>query len=119
MLNILTPHIITIESHGIKVKVPHPAAYGLHKLIVSQERKSEEKRLKDQEGSLSVLNALIKKGESDIIKTIFNGMLPSERKKVLYALSKCDKQDVAHVQDVMSVLTHDEVKHQPHHGRHR
>jgi hypothetical protein len=104
MLNILTRNTITIESNGIKVKVPHPATYGLHKLIVSQERKSQDKRLKDQESSLYVLNALIKKGESGTIKTIFDGMLTSEREKVLYALTKCDKQGVLHVQEVISVL---------------
>ncbi|MCL4400650.1 nucleotidyltransferase domain-containing protein [Candidatus Parvarchaeota archaeon] len=94
MLDILAQNTIAIESNGIKVTVPHPAAYGLRKLIVSQRRTSKEKMLKDQESGLSVLHALIEKGESDTIKAMFNKLLPSWREKVLDALTKYDDQDV-------------------------
>ena len=111
MLDILAQNTILVESKGIKVSVPHPAAYGLHKLIVSQRRTSKEKMLKDRESGMSVLRALIEKGESDTIKTMFNNMLPAWREKVLDALTKYDEQDV------MRVLKQNEnIKR--HRGRH-
>ncbi len=43
----LQHHIITVSYHDMPVKAPEPAAYVLHKFIVSQERKDFGKREKD------------------------------------------------------------------------
>ncbi len=46
-LTMLQHHIITVSYHNMPVNVPEPAAYVLHKFIVSQERKDADKREKD------------------------------------------------------------------------
>lgn len=107
-LDFLAQNTMSVESHGIKVTVPHPAAYGIHKLIVSERRMSEEKMVKDRDSGLFVLRALIKKGESDTIKRMFNSMIPSWQKKVLDTLNKYNEQDVIRIlkNDVQNKLSH-------------
>lgn len=50
-LDYLVQNTISIETEGkgIRIKVPHPAAFGLHKLIISTRRKTEEKLLRKGE----------------------------------------------------------------------
>lgn len=86
-LDYLLQNTIRIEAEGIKVNVPHPAAFGLHKLIISSRRKNEEKFLKDRKDALGVLTALMRKGESDGIKIMFNKM-PDGWKKLVFAALK-------------------------------
>lgn len=109
-LDFLAQNTISVESHGLKVTVPHPAAFALHKLIVSERRTSKEKMEKDRDIALYVLNALIKKGESYKINIMFNKMLPSWQKKVLDTLTKNDEQDI------IRVLKKD-IKIEPPHAR--
>lgn len=96
-LNLLAQNTITIELDEIKVKVPHPAAFGLHKLIVAERRKSEDKFLKDKSAALSVIDALVKAGEAPQIKEMFENMPSPWRKKVLYVLKNADREDITEI----------------------
>lgn len=80
-LDFLVQNTISLKSDNLRIRVPHPAAFGLHKLIISQRRKKEEKSLKERQEAIIALNALIEKGESNKIKVIFDTMPITWRKK--------------------------------------
>ncbi len=93
-LDFLVKNTMVIESEDLRIRVPHPAAFGLHKLIISKRRKTEEKSLKEMREALDVLNALIEQGESNKIKATFDDMPISWRKKVLNVLEESDNKGI-------------------------
>lgn len=56
------------------VTLPHPANFALHKLIIFQRRLKQEKAVKDRNIAIEILKSLIEKGESSIIKRVFNSI---------------------------------------------
>ena len=93
-LNLLTQDIIHVEVDGVKISLPHPVLFAFHKLIISQLRKNEDKAAKDNEGALRILKAVLDKGESAVIKRIFNSMLLKWREKVIQGLKKIGEPDL-------------------------
>ncbi len=55
-LNLLQSHTMKITHKGIKVRLPEPAAYILHKFIIQKRRKNKDKKKRD-------LNAAVEIGE--------------------------------------------------------
>jgi hypothetical protein len=96
-LDYLLQNTISIEADKLKINVPHPAAFGLHKLIVSSRRKNEAKTLKDRREAISVLKALIKKGESDKIKIMFDKMPTGWKKKLCAVLNSIGENTIVSV----------------------
>ena len=87
-LNLLAQNIIHAEIDRMKISLPHPVLFAFHKLIIAQLRRNEDKAAKDNEGALRILKAVLDKGESEVIKRMFNSMLPKWREKVLKSLKK-------------------------------
>ena len=54
-LELLESDKIIVDFNGLKVTLPHPVNFGLHKIVVSSRRKSAEKKAKDIEAELEVL----------------------------------------------------------------
>lgn len=73
-LDFLGKNTITVEVQGMKLTLPHPANFGLHKLLVLQKRPTKEKAAKDMQDAARILNALVEKGEAKFIKNIFSSM---------------------------------------------
>ena len=73
-LDFLAAHTITLQTEGLAIQLPHPAAFGLHKLIISTRRKTDEKSLKDRREAIDIMNALIRKGEGAYIKSLYKEM---------------------------------------------
>ena len=96
-LDFLVQNTITLKSDNISVRVPHPATFGLHKLIISQRRKTEEKSLKERQEAITVLKALVEKGESNKIKSTFNIMPMTWRKKILQVLKKSENKGIVDI----------------------
>ncbi|MBI5181337.1 MAG: hypothetical protein HZA06_00310 [Nitrospirae bacterium] len=96
-LDFLVDNTIAIKSDNIIVRVPHPAAFGLHKLIISKRRKTEEKSLKERREAITVLNTLIKKGESNKIKAMFDTMPITWRKKTLQILKESENKGITDI----------------------
>ena len=65
-LHLLQKNAIHLDFEGIRIRVPHPAAYALHKFIIFKRRANPDKRNRDIEGALRVFRQLIteKKGAS-------------------------------------------------------
>jgi hypothetical protein len=93
-LDYLVQNTMRIEAEGIKIKIPHPAAFGLHKLIISTRRKTEDKLLKERREALEVIKALIEKGEADEIKIMFEKMPVRWRRKILNVLENIGYKDI-------------------------
>jgi len=87
-LDFLIQNSIVIQSSGLHIRVPHPAAFGLHKLIISERRKTVEKSLKERREAISVLNTLIAQGESKRIVDVFNSMPAKWQKRACHVLEE-------------------------------
>jgi len=73
-LEFLSQDTIKSKVGSINVKLPHPANFALHKLVVMGRRPKEEKQVKDKDAAIKVLNALIDTEQSITIKNAFQAM---------------------------------------------
>jgi len=66
----------TIKSKvgSIKVTLPHPANFALHKLLVMSRRPKAEKQAKDKNAAIKILTALIDSKQSNTIRNAFQAM---------------------------------------------
>lgn len=94
-LNVLTSSIITLHIEGIEIKIPHPANYALHKLIISQRRQGSHKwkAQKDRDTAIEILKALGSKKEILLIKKVFNSLPVKWQKDIIAALNDIPEQD--------------------------
>ena len=93
-LNFLLENTVIAEYEGVRMRVPHPAAYGLHKIIISSRRKEDEKADKDRREALEILNAVMLCGESFVIKKLFSEMPAPWQKKIQKTLEPLDAGDL-------------------------
>ncbi len=70
----LSRDIIKLKVGSIKVTLPHPANFALHKLLVMSRRPTVEKQAKDKDAAIKILNALIDSEESNTIRNTFHAM---------------------------------------------
>jgi len=91
-LNLLTEKTIEVLHKGIMVRLPEPIRFSLHKLIVAQERESEDKAEKDREAGVVVLKVLIGMGKDKEIKEIFDSLPPKWRKKILLSCKEANEE---------------------------
>ena len=96
-LDFLVENTIIIASEGFNIRIPHPAAFGLHKLVISKRRKTEEKFIKERQEALMVLGTLIEQKESNGIKIMFDKMPFAWRKKVFDVLKEANREDILNI----------------------
>ena len=89
-LNFLTGSIITLAIEGIQIRLPHPVNFALHKLIIYQLRGNPEKAKRDRETALRILEAVVEKGEKDLIQQTFEAIPVKWQKKILTGLQRLD-----------------------------
>lgn len=73
-LDFLISNTIVVNYEGLTIRLPHPAAFVLHKFIIFKRRNKPDKQNKDIEGALRVYSALRENNELKIIKRIFDRM---------------------------------------------
>lgn len=89
---------------GVWVRVPAPAAFVLHKLIVADRRSAPDKREKDLIQALSVARFVLGSEEQrEELLEAWAGMIASWRKKVLASLSRAAR-DFPLEEDVVEAL---------------
>ena len=76
------------------LRLPHPVYFALHKLIIFQRRIKKDKADKDKEAAVMLLRALISKGETALIKSIFDSTLPTWRKSIIKGLQNLEDKDI-------------------------
>ena len=66
--------------------MPHPAAFALHKLFISERRKESGKKIRDFESAMRVLESLKSLNKYNEINKVWLTMTKKEQRGVLLAL---------------------------------
>jgi len=93
-LGFLSSNTIKVEIEDFYVTLPHPANFALHKLIIFQRRLRQDKAVKDKSIAIEILRSLIDKGESAVIRQVFNSVPQKWQKRVINGLSKSEDKDI-------------------------
>jgi len=93
-LGFLSSNTIRIKIEDFYVILPHPANFALHKLIIFQRRLRQDKGIKDKNLAIEILNSLIHKGESSIIKQVFNSIPEKRQNKVIKGLGGPKEKEI-------------------------
>ena len=93
-LDFLVKNTITVNFEGLRIKVPHPAAYALHKFIIFKRRKKAEKHDRDIEGALRVFRELMNSNQKKAVKRIFDKMNKKWQRTVLKNLESVKETEV-------------------------
>ncbi|MFH1202072.1 MAG: GSU2403 family nucleotidyltransferase fold protein [Candidatus Omnitrophota bacterium] len=97
-LSFLSVNTIKVKVEDFYVTLPHPANFALHKLIIFQRRQKEYKAVKDRNIAIEILKSLIDKGETGIIKKVFNSVpLKKWQNKIIKGLQIADENDILEV----------------------
>lgn len=96
-LSLLTDNVIKIKVEDFHISLPHPANFAFQKLIIFQRRSKEEKAIKDRNSAIEILKALINKGETIVVKGVFNSILPKWKKKVIKGLEEAEEKDILRI----------------------
>ena len=96
-LDFLIENTISINAEGLHIKLPHPAAYALHKFIIFKRRSSVAKQDRDIEGALRVFNELIRHKKHSEIRRIFKRMHKKWQQKILDNLNSIEELEVAKI----------------------
>lgn len=73
---------------NVPVNVPHPAAFALHKLLVALRRGNVEKKRKDLDAAVLVLDLLNKKRELQLARDLLAKFPPGWKKRILATLRR-------------------------------
>lgn len=83
-LNLLLDYPLTVNYEGLRVRVPEPAAFALHKLIISQRRLNKAKQKTDLEMAKGLLQFLYERPkEKKRVLTILESLPEKWRKSIL------------------------------------
>ena len=93
-LDFLIDNAIVLNVDGIKLRLPHPAAYGLHKFIIFGRRRNKDKKARDLESAIRVSNALIKKKKQKKVRNVFKSMHEKWRDTVIRNLEKAGEEEI-------------------------
>jgi len=93
-LSFLSANTIKVKVEDFYLTLPHPANFALHKLIIFQRRLKQEKAVKDRNIAIEILKSLMNKGESSVIKQVFDSIPQKWQKKVIRGLSKSEDKEI-------------------------
>ncbi len=99
-IDMLAEDTIQVEIEGIKLIIPHPVTFALHKLLICTRRSGpnkKEKAEKDKRVALQILNALIKAKEIAPIKGVFGALHKNRKKEILQTLRNEDAAAILNV----------------------
>lgn len=92
--SMLTEHLISLEAEGLRIRLPHPGAFALHKLFISERRKEAGKRSRDTEMAMRILVAIKETGKQQELGQIWDSFTKKERKEVLEVLYSGGREDM-------------------------
>ena len=98
-MDMLCRNPIIVLFEGIKVTIPHPIDFALHKIIISARRNKPVKKENDIRQAIEVLRAIIKAKEEDHIKQVFLSCPGTWQKNIIKIL-----KDEPLTEDILSVL---------------
>lgn len=86
-VDVLLSHPVTVIEDGIKVSIPDPAVFCLHKLLISVRRQRTEKRVKDFEQALHVLSGV----KENRLKEVYLEFPKAWQRKVIRSLEQAQR----------------------------
>lgn len=92
--SMLTEHIISLGYEGLRVRLPHPGAFALHKLFVSGRRREKGKKSRDLEMAIRILDAIQATKKDIDLKFIWKTYTRKERDEILKVLKEIDRGDL-------------------------
>lgn len=93
-LDFLVENSMKFKINDLNLNLPHPAAFAIHKLIISSRRPREEKKVKEREEAVRVIKSLIAKREEETINRLFNSMPRKWRTKVIRSLEESKAKEI-------------------------
>jgi len=96
-LDILYLKTITVKTRGVKVKLPHPACFLLHKIIVFKRRPEKHKRIKEIEQIERMIDFLKKEDELYLLKKIFTELHTGWQKRIIDILRDLNKEELVEI----------------------
>lgn len=96
-LDMLKEDPAEVTVNGLTITVPHPVHFGLHKLIISNRRNDTDKRERDRNAGLSVLNACLETGEQDRLVQLYLRLSAKEQNKILELLKDSNAENILSV----------------------
>ena len=91
-MDIASESAIALAYEGIALRVPHPAAFALHKLIIAPRRKKKAKAQRDIDSAVELLNLLFKTDDTAMIVELLD-KFPKTWKKTIYGVLADSKHD--------------------------
>ncbi len=85
-MSLMSRETIRCAFRGIEMTIPHPAVYGIHKLIISTRRTKVFKRDNDRQQAEMVLTALADPKDIALLNQICGELSKKEKKAVLVAM---------------------------------
>ncbi|OGB89510.1 hypothetical protein A2625_01160 [candidate division WOR-1 bacterium RIFCSPHIGHO2_01_FULL_53_15] len=96
-LDFLAKNVIEINVGRLRVRLPHPVAFALHKLIITGRRTKREKAEKDRDQALSLLHFVIKHDRPDKIRSVYGSMPKKWRDQIRKRLAESDEKEIISV----------------------
>ncbi|MCD4782422.1 MAG: nucleotidyltransferase domain-containing protein [Candidatus Eremiobacteraeota bacterium] len=94
-LDLLEKEVIIVDYKGMQVKVPHPARFAVHKLIISQRRSGRNPKIeKDIVQGLQVIRMLVELGWVEKITGIVNILSRKQKKLIKQALQGSNVEEL-------------------------
>lgn len=93
-LDILYARTIALNIRDVRIKLPHPACFLLHKIIVFERRPERDKRLKDIEQIERMLDFLKKENELSSLKRIFVKLHPKWCSRIIKNLKDLNRKEI-------------------------
>lgn len=89
-LEFLSAHTIKTTVGSLRLTLPHPAAFALHKLLVLSRRASTDKQQRDRDAAVRILTALIEDGQTARIRDMFLSMPARWQSRIRKQLAALD-----------------------------
>jgi len=93
-LDYLTENAITVNAEGLKLHLPHPAAFALHKFIIFKRRVKPEKHDRDLEGALRVFHELLRNDQEETIRLMYGRMHKKWQSQVIRNLKTAEELEI-------------------------
>jgi len=93
-LTFLSSNTIKVKVEDFHITLPHPANFALHKLIIFQRRLKADKATKDKSIAIEILKSLVDKGESAVVKQVFNSIPQKWQNRVVKGLDKSEDKEI-------------------------
>ncbi|GBE04717.1 hypothetical protein BMS3Abin10_00333 [bacterium BMS3Abin10] len=93
-MDILYMKTIIVKVRDVKIRLPHPACFLLHKIIVFERRREKDKKLKDKEQIGRMLDFLKNEKKLHSLKIIFTALHPKWQRRVITSLKDLGKEEI-------------------------